>query len=277
MPIPGLSLVGFCDQHAGVQYLQNTCVPANPDPVALAAEWTAARAKLGPPVANAGMPDIQPLPPAQSAYVAQLYAQPWAQQLYTLATIQFAYVEIDPLLAYQLHISDGHAAAHGNGFSNPPTMDELLAVCLQQNRPPERWTTSYTAQSMLITAKDLNVRSLLQGPIAQNLAGLVYGIGLPWLHVVRFNGRCYLHNGFHRALAARRAGATHFPCVFRDVVTAAEVGIRQDGGTFTQQLLESNDPPTLAHYTGGRGYDVQLRIFSRALHVSWAEYVVPEE
>jgi hypothetical protein len=276
MPIPGISLVGFLDQSPAESYLSNICVPSDPAQPAVHADWQAAKGKLGPAIPNAGNPNILPIPQTHATYIAQLYALQWAQLVFPLTLVNFALVEIDPLLAYQFHISDGHSAKHGAGFGNPPTIDELMAVCLQTNRPAEGWTKSYGPQSMLITSRDLNVRAFAKGPLNDNLAGMAFGIGLPWVHVVRFNGRCYLHNGFHRALAARKAGATHIPCAFRDVLSAQEVGIQADG-TFSQQLLESNDPPTLGHYTNGRAHAVQLRQFTRALHVTWAEYSVPEE
>ena len=72
-------------------------------------------------------------------------------------------------------------------------------------------------------------------------------------------------------------GATHMPCVFRDLQFVDDIGFRNDGRTFTPSLLESEDPPTLAHFARGRAHAVSLRSLSRVLHVSWAEYAVPEE
>jgi hypothetical protein len=73
------------------------------------------------------------------------------------------------------------------------------------------------------------------------------------------------------------AGATHIPCVFRDVPTSEMAGIRTDGRTFPLSLLESSNPPTIGHFTSGRAYQIQLRAFSRIITVSWADHVVPEE
>jgi hypothetical protein len=103
-----------------------------------------------------------------------------------------------------------------------------------------------------------------------------FGVTLPFASVARYNGKYYLTNGFHRAIGLRQAGATHMPCMVRDVATPEDVGI-QPPGTFQLPLLESPDPPTVGHFTQGRAHNVTIRQFARFLHVSWAEYAIPEE
>jgi len=56
MPTTGLSLVGFMNEAQAIQHLSNACVPTNPDPVALTAEWQTAQGNLGPAIPNAGHP-----------------------------------------------------------------------------------------------------------------------------------------------------------------------------------------------------------------------------
>src|SRR5262245_22588816 len=105
MSTQGLSLVGFMDQAQAIAHLKKACVPANADDAALIAEWNAAKAMLGAPVANAGNPDIQPLPPAETA---QVMASPWAIELFAAggpwAGASLQQVEIKPLLAYQFTV-----------------------------------------------------------------------------------------------------------------------------------------------------------------------------
>src|SRR5579863_5239714 len=89
MPAPGLSLVGFiADPQHAINHLLNVCVPANPNPTALMAEWSAAKAKIGPPFANTGRPSVQTLPASQNAHVAQLFAHPIFAQAWNGATVE---------------------------------------------------------------------------------------------------------------------------------------------------------------------------------------------
>ena len=129
--------------------------------------------------------------------------------------------------------------------------------------------------SMILKARSLNVRAFDRGMFNGEFMGITFGVSQPYVHVVRHNNRCYLHNGIHRTYGARLAGATHIPCIFRDVADHDAVGIHD--GTFPAALLESGNPPTLAHFTGARAHPVRLRSHSRYLHVSWAEYVLPDE
>jgi hypothetical protein len=52
MPTAGLSLVGFMDEPKATHHLLTACIPANPSPAAIKAEWEAARAKHGPPTSG---------------------------------------------------------------------------------------------------------------------------------------------------------------------------------------------------------------------------------
>jgi hypothetical protein len=281
MPVPGLSLVGFMDQAAAHAHFINQCVCASNAPADLDAEWNAAKAKLGPASPNVGHPDIQPIPAANVAHINQLQNGAWVGHLFAaggaLHGAQFALVEIDPLLAFQFTIGDGRSRHHGATLPWCPSVDMLLPVCLPLAPQTENFHTFNSPNSILLKARSLNVVNFGGGVFNAAFMGIQFGVTLPFVHVVKHNGRHYLHNGFHRALALRRAGATHAPCILRDVPDHASVGIRTDGATFGATLLESANPPTLGHFTQGRAYDVQLKSVARYLHVSWADYVIPDE
>lgn len=271
-------MVGFMEKDEALMHLATACVPVNPDPSILEMEWLAAKAKLGAPQANPGQPDIRPIPPEHHQYIALLAAQPWvAQALVHMPGASFQLVEIDPLLAFQHTISQDRSGFHCGGLGNPPSMEELLNVCLPQQQANEPVMLSADGKSLLVRAESLNIKTLKAGPIQPGFLGIQIGLSLPLLHVVRFNGKCYLHNGFHRALGARAAGATHVPCLFRDVNSHEEVGVNNAGATFSAELLESGNPPTLFHFTQGRAHNVQLRRAARYIHVSWSEFAMPVE
>lgn len=288
MPTPGLSLVGFVDQVQAVHHFRNACVPAATDDASLIAEWNAARVKIGAPVPNAGNPGMNPVPPSHGNYVAQVLAAPWVQgrlghQLAAGATVQM--IELAPLLAYQFTVDKGRSSHHCSGLSVPPTLDEIFGLCLPTNPPADDMHVGVFPNSMFVKAKSLNLRALIQGffpgnpfNIAEcNTAGVLVGVSAPLMHVTRLAGRAFLHNGYHRAVGLLAAGVTHAPAIVRDAADAADAGIRGDGGTIGWGVLQSANPPTLAHFANGGAYDVQLRLFSRFVSVTWAEYAVPEE
>jgi|SRR5580700_479819 hypothetical protein len=135
-----------------------------------------------------------------------------------------------------------------------------------------------TEGSILIKSRSLNLRVMQAGHFNQgNFVGLIYGVSLPHVQVTRFNGNCYLSNGFHRMYGLGRAGATRLPCLFRDVTAFQAVGIKEDGSTFRLPLLEGPNPPTCRHFIEDRAHPVSLRATTRIIHVSWSDYAIPDE
>ena len=278
MGTSGLALVGFLDRDPALDFLRTACVPdPAADDAALETMHQQAKGMLGAPTPRAGLPDIQDLPLSHQAYGQQLLVQPWILDSLQGLQCSVKLVEIDPLLAFQFHVDTERTAHHVGAINGAPTLDEMLPTCLPLLPKDEEMQILQYPQSVMIRSRSLNLSVRLKGMLTQELAGIHFKLSLPLVHVVRFNGRCYLHNGFHRTYGMRIAGATHVPCIFRDVATAAAAGIREDGGTFGQQLLESADPPTLAHFTQNKALPVEIRRVARVMHVSWAEYVVPEE
>jgi hypothetical protein len=284
MPANGLSLVGFMERDQALVHLSNACVP---DPAwgdaELEAEWNAAKAKLGAPVDRAGQPEILPIEPQYQQYIAELAQLPWvAPVLATLphvpGSMTFAMVEANKLLAYQHTIMVDRSNHHCGHVGKPPSTDEMLAVALPKTQPNEPiMMAGANGSSILLKAESLNVRMQQAGHLGANFVGIQFGLSLSLVHVVKFNGRAYLHNGFHRTLGLVLAGATHVPCLIRDVANPEETGVRNDGATFDHALLDSNNPPTLEHFTQGRAHDVKLRRVQRYINVSWAEYVMAME
>lgn len=283
MATPGLSLVGFMDQQQAMAHLRTACVPADISDAAILADWNKAKVTLGAPIANSGHPDIQTIPSMYDSHIQQVLSAPFAAPSFqtTLAGCEFKLVEIDPLLAYQFTIDDGRSNHHCASLSHPASIQEMLSICLPHT--PE--TVNFDAlqhshtqqnQSIMLRTRNLNVRSFATGIFDAQFMGLQFVVSLPFMHVVSYNGRHYLHDGFHRALGVRRTGATHAPCLVRTAANPDSAGIRNDGGTFALSLLESSNPPTVGHFTQGRALPVSLRGTHRILHVSWAEYVLPD-
>lgn len=281
MSTSGLSLLGFMNAQQAANYLQNACIhPAAP--AALQATWTAANANLGPPTASAGTPATRPSPAVHAGYVASLVAQQWAAAALAgpLAGSSFEWLEIAPLLAYQHHVDDARSQHHCQGLSNPPTDAELLSLCL-----PMAIATDdvHVSQHMKVECGAVALKSrslnfvLAEVKMDQGVLSMRFSWAIPIVQVVRFNGRHYLHNGYHRVVGAARKGATHVPCAVRAVGTAQDAGILGQGRTFELPLLESANPPTLGHFVTGHAHAVTLRGQMRVLHVTWTDHVMAEE
>lgn len=284
MASDGLSLVGFLDEQMGVTHLRRDCIPPDPTEGALRTAWQQAKERLGTPIPQPGNPRIEPIPDVHAPYMLNLTQLPWVTTALNgdLSGASFKLVEIDPLLAFQFTVDSHRKAHHCNGIATPPTLEQLLPICLPLAITPEPLQISALGQSIMVRSRSANFRVIRQGALQNQEgqlqgAGVLVGMSLPFVHVVRLNGRCYLHNGYHRATGLRAMGATQMPCIFRDVKTADEVGIKSDGTTFGEAQLTSMDPPTVGHFSSERAYPVKLRAHARIIHVAWAEYFAYEE
>jgi hypothetical protein len=263
------------------------CVPVNPDIPALIVEWQAAQARKGAPMVS-GKPNIQDIPTANQPYVKTLMQQEWLTKFLALQpAAEFKLVEIDPLLTIHFMVDLERSTERCGALPQNPNVADLLPVCLPAKyseekinmvRLPDGQTKQVSVGALLLTARSLNVRVVDAGYFqADYKIGIQFGIPVPLVQVVRFNGRCYLYDGLHRTIGARRKGATHIPCIFRDVQSAADVGLRSDRSTFALPVLEAADAPTVGHFTQGRAYEVQLKRYKRIVHVTWAEYAIVDE
>jgi hypothetical protein len=259
----------------------------------LIAVWQAAQANIG--AAFNAIPSAPiPMPPATQPHMQALLAQPWLTDRLTelnteqaqtgMSPASFQYVYIDALLAFQMVVDIDRSSDHCQTLTRPPTVAELMNLSLPTAQPHEDFFTSpmtAISNSAIIKLRNHNLQmhrwGIFDAPHGEKVAGVSFHVGLPFVHVTRFNARCYLTNGYHRVYGARLAGATHIPCIFRDVVSAQAVGIRNDGTTFSEALLASANPPTMAHFTQGRAEPVRLRTKSRVIHVTWHQYSVPDE
>ncbi len=278
--VPGMSMFGFLSEPDGVQYLQSVCILADgDDPVKL---WRNASKQLGDPIANAGFPDILDIPVEFGTYLEGVQTNPRFQDTVGGLNWSFKLVEIDPLLAFQFHVFTERVESlcAAIGPEGPGRLPALLEVCLPHT--VEAIPTRMTAQpnGILVESQSPNVRMLGAGvfgedPSQRVAAGIWIGVASPLVQVIRVGGRCYLRNGFHRTYGARTAGATHIPCVFLEGTDYGQVGAA--GQVFPRDLLESKNPPTLAHLAGGRAYPVTLKRVRRVISLTWAEYAIPEE
>lgn len=276
MPFPAICLLGFMSEDEARNYLRNACVLDDDSDEALKAEWEAAKQKLTGGPTNPGNPDIRDLDDEATKHVEALRSGPWKQVIDANPTWDFKLVEIAPLLAFQFSILTDRSTNHCDPLGDDPSMAQLLELCLPSTPSNPSAHVSRGPQSVMIQSRDLNLRVTGAGLI-NNMMGMNFAFALPFVHVVRFNGRCYLLNGYHRSYGAGCAGTSHVPCIFTEAATPEEAGIRPDGTTFSQAVMESDSPPTLHHFTSGQTQAVQLKPLNRVLHVSWSEYLVPDE
>ena len=160
-------------------------------------------------------------------------------------------------------------------LSSHETMDEIIDTFLPLKITLEPFSAISRHNWLMITSGSLNLK-VHSANATQTGAAINLEMSNPWVQVIRYEGRCYLCNGYHRCICARSTGVTHIPCIIRDVADIATVGMDQPA-FFDASILASSNPPTLGHYSQGRALPVSLRRHTRAIHITWREYAVPDE
>jgi hypothetical protein len=285
MPVRGLSLLGFMPKGAGMNYLKADCVGYT-SARQRSDMWERARAQLGDRVLNAGCPELLGFEADHQAYFnAVVQDQQFARTVVGFRAASFVRAEIDPILAFQHHISV-ERAAEDDRVPKGDSMQSLLELCLPAKpmRIVAQWTphprNSATSGTVVLTTDSLNLAAIggtevpadgcvaADGPI-----GPILGAGSDLVQVVRVGGRCILRNGYHRAWSLRRAGHTHMPCLLLEADNYAQLGVNLNA-TLPIALLQSVDAPTMGHFTQGRAMRVNLKRVTRRATITWTlDYV----
>jgi hypothetical protein len=289
MPTPALVLLGFMPMQFGMSYLLQRSV-SNRSSNDAKRLWLVAKSRIGAAEPNAGCPEVLELPENAKTHLDAAANNPHFLEAVKDGDLQgmpwsFKLVEIAPLIAFQFAVETERAGMLAPPGSDPPSIDEMLAIALpdrQETLPIEGSITGTPAKGRLeLRSPSLNVRAmkagLLNGPGEDAgpwdllTAGVGFGVSLPLVQVVRFEGRCYLRNGYHRAFALGTRGATHIPCVFLEADRWERIGARGQGGTFDRKELRVSNPPTMNHFLTGRAVQVDLWTPRRVIRVTWEE------
>ncbi len=278
----GLVLLGFMDESLAIEFLRKACVVAGPtDDAALRATWTAAKSTLGTPLPNAGKPDIQQIPPGHDMYLRGVMNSPrWQLSMNGVSAPEFKMVEISPLLAFQFHVDLARAGRLMRSGAVMTDITAMLEICLPQKLLPVEFEKGDEMNGFWIRSRDPNLQVIGRFQAQADppdhyidFGGPMWGQNSPLVQVAHHGGRYFLKNGYHRAYGLAKAGATHMPCLVVDAPSYEAVGIRPPGGTFQAPLLESANPPSIAHFVRGSAASVTLRSLTKLIHVSWAEQV----
>src|ERR1700737_1931292 len=128
MPIKVISLVGFLKEAVAVAYLNQFAVLPNKTRPALRHIWLAAQSKLGAAIPNAGQPDIQDIPTTHQAYLRGVETNPRFAVTHEGMAWSFKLIEIDPLLAFQLHVELDRANTPCAAVKDPTSLTETLPI-----------------------------------------------------------------------------------------------------------------------------------------------------
>jgi hypothetical protein len=283
MPCEALTLLGFFDGPSGVHFLHKYWVDAPKVLEDLVRTWVVAQSQRGERIAMAGNPEITEIPDELADHIDALKDSINSKGL-DFTRHQLKWVEVAPLLAYQFHVDEAAVDNCATGVRRGRER-AALEMCLPL-RPAEIPTTRGfgsrdTCHQAVLISPNLNMRIKqdLWLEAGENYAmskdgsgcelTFVIGESSPLVRVSRYGGRCYLKNGYHRACGIMAAGLRFMPCVLEDVAEFKNTGAEGNGFTFSQELLETDDPPTVAHFSPDRAVRLRLHSLRRVIKITW--------
>ena len=271
MPIPGISLLGFMERRTALNYLRQSCYLPGRSETQLKLLWQAAGQQRGEVVGTPGDPELLDLPSSADPHVAAVMAHARFPETCAGMPHTFRLVEIHPLLAFQFHVLD-NAIAVCDPANGVPDLATMLDICLPlTERIVSVSPAALTGDGFVIRSDDMNARPLEIIPGADHHGRPVVGFSIAersaFVHVVRWGGRAFLKNGYHRARALALAGVTHMPAIVLDATRFDEVGLPGKGFSFDQSTLAKRDAPTCGHLVDGRAYAVPIRRHGHVIEV----------
>jgi hypothetical protein len=265
MTAKALSLIGFMPEATGMAFLKSNCVLANRSTNAVKEQWLVARSRVKTPAVVAGQPKVTEIPSGYEDYLNRVVGSPSFGE--TLEGMQWTFklVEIDPLIAFQFHLWPNRAANLCKSLDTAPDIDDMLPICLPLDVEDIQASVSSSGSSMAIESHSMNLKFsptlqelTVANPRRIRTVGLQFFPSCPFIQVVRFRGRSYLKNGYHRAYGLGKAGVESMPCIYLEGATNFnQVGLIKDR-TFPSEVLESERPPTVGHFVQDRAYEVTM-------------------
>src|SRR5438445_7454587 len=145
----------------------------------------------------------------------------------------FKQVEIDKLVCFQQYLITDYAEEIA-GMQDFSDLGKLIEFCIPSKRSkrPMAVVASQLEYTMLSSSQDLRVLGpgQMQDPVTKrSVFGFVVGWGSPFIQLVKFKGRLFLRNGYHRVYEIRKAGVTHAPCILIEGENFADTGAIKPG------------------------------------------------
>ncbi|MBW8784680.1 MAG: hypothetical protein JF593_08575 [Novosphingobium sp.] len=182
----------------------------------------------------------RPLPRQLRSLETAVRAHPWFQRSFGELPTTIAMVELDKLIASQIHVERGHHFAAAGALGRELEARFHFCIPLERELPPvriqrlgeNRWmfssqSTDLRSRAVELVGADKLAALGIDGPVAA-MIGVPVGFGSNFMSAVRSGKRIALQNGYHRAYALRSAGITHAPCIIEDVTRKDELRLGGD-------------------------------------------------
>jgi hypothetical protein len=192
-------------------------------------------------VTEAGAADgaeILPLPKAMAGHIDRLVQLPGVRHTFDTVPVAFGMVELDKLVISQYSMTQAVVDRIIADHPLPLSPRRLAELCLPLKPPSARFRLADRSERAFSFVADAHDMRFLDAQVLdpvdvrqegvmghpQAVVALSVGFSANLLNGVRYNGRVAINNGHHRALALRRMGFTHAPCLIQPCASMDDLG-----------------------------------------------------
>ncbi|MES1976743.1 MAG: hypothetical protein V4451_01820 [Pseudomonadota bacterium] len=218
-------------------------------------------------VSEAGIadkPEVKPLSRKLQAHVDKLTRLPHFQACFPAVPVSFGMVELDKLIVSQQHITQSSVQKMTRSLKTPLSETALAELCLPLTPDPSAFGVALEENGRYVFSSDTHdarflgaklvkpadIKGHTVGGHVQAVLALSVGFTTNVLNVVRFGPRMVLNNGYHRAIALRKLGITHAPCLIQVCGHWEEVGLAGSQEVYHNATVyfTASRPPLLRDY-----------------------------
>ncbi len=112
-------------------------------------------------------------------------------------------------------------------------------------------------------------------PVRMQAVTLFVYMGTSYLQVVRYRGRSFVRDGYHRAAGLLKRGIDHAPCIFIEAVGFEQVGALANSFTYKTLYGDARPPCIEDFWDDSLAADVSQATVRKVIRVTGQEFVVP--
>ncbi len=192
-------------------------------------------------------------------------------------------VEIDKLHAFQPNLNMEYVDRLKQRIPSPGDIAGLLRFCLplrsEVPKSPALGNFNPNSNTFTLTSENLDLRILgsVQGEepsTGRNFFGFAYGMGLPQMSVVEYQGIYMVKNGYHRAYALLKGGHKSFPCILLRTNNYNATGAAGPG-FFSIDVIMSDRSPLLSDFSSPAAIEHFRRLVRVIVSIHAEMQVIP--
>jgi hypothetical protein len=268
-------------EHEAVAMMKGGPVQPGDDVELYRNRYLEARQALGTSKNSPIDPAVSDIDPTHQNHLYQVSSTPIFQQSFQGLNWSFKTVEVDKIVCFQQWVDLDYVGELERSLPTTPDAASVLKFCLPIGFPVQAGI-NIDPQSSAVTISS-NLPHLAVGGLGVNQAGpgtapsvvFTLGVNANYVQVVKYQGRHFLKNGYHRAYALRERGVTAVPCVYAEISDYALTGANRPG-FFSREIIMSERPPMMPDFFDNTvSADIKIQPTMNVIRIKAEQYPVP--